>query len=141
MQRVVFLAYGHENVIGSHRTTTELTSEDFLTTQGTCIVGIGANLTLNRLDQTIKNLAKSGQTKIILRLSAGNHSDEIIGRGSKGLTYSSDLSMVARTSSYECDRTLMVLADKAAANLDRKLVSQMQISGNPIECEIEFVSE
>ncbi|MHA2376118.1 MAG: DUF371 domain-containing protein [Candidatus Thorarchaeota archaeon] len=49
MRRVTFFANGHQNIIGEHRTTVELTTESFLTKSGTCIVGVQANLSLRRL--------------------------------------------------------------------------------------------
>ncbi|MCK5388859.1 MAG: DUF371 domain-containing protein, partial [Candidatus Thorarchaeota archaeon] len=47
MHLVRFKAYGHENVIGEHKTTVEITTEDYLTKQGTCIVGMEANQKLS----------------------------------------------------------------------------------------------
>ena len=141
MRRVSFTAYGHENVVGDHRTTVELTSEDFLTPQGTCIVGIRSTISLNDLDDGIKKIATSKSTRITLRFSVGKITEEIIGHGSPGLSYTDSISMVARTSDYECGRTLMVMADKAASDLKRDLVAQMQIPNRPIECELVFTTE
>jgi len=141
MRRVSFTAYGHENVVGDHRTTVELTSEGFLTPQGTCIVGIRSTITLNDLDDDIKKMATSKRTQITLRLSVGKINEEIVGYGSPGLSYTDSISMVARTSDYECGRTLMVRADKAASDLRRDLVAQMEISNRPIECELVFTTE
>ncbi|MCK5150219.1 MAG: DUF371 domain-containing protein [Candidatus Thorarchaeota archaeon] len=141
MRRVSFRAYGHDNVIGNHRTTVELTSEEFLTPKGTCIIGIRSDMTLNTLDDDIKKLALSENTKIILRLTAGDFSEEIVGHGSPGLTYVDGISMVARTSTYECGRTLMIRADKAASDLSRELVNQMQKPDMPIDCELIFITE
>ncbi|MHA2303612.1 MAG: DUF371 domain-containing protein [Candidatus Thorarchaeota archaeon] len=104
MQRVQFNAYGHENVIGEHKTTVELTSEDHLTKQGTCIMGVCSDMTLNQLDSRIKKLASLSNTKIGLRMSIDGLSEEITGTGSPGLTYMDPISMVARTSTFECER-------------------------------------
>ena len=40
MRRVDFVAFGHKNVIGKHKTTVEITSENTLTLQGSCIIGV-----------------------------------------------------------------------------------------------------
>ena len=114
MQRVRFRAYGHENVIGEHKTTVELTSEDHLTRRGSCIVGISSDITLDRLESKIKEMAMKSSTKIVLRMSVDELNEEVTGTGSPGLTYTDPISMVARTSTFECGRTLMVNADKAA---------------------------
>jgi hypothetical protein len=138
MRSVHFRASGHENVIGDHRTTIELTSEDFLTPTGTCIIGIKATQTLDKLDPDIKKLAKSSETTIQLVMSVDNLCETIVGRGSLGLTYADDTSMVIRRSDFECDRTLMIHANKAACDLDRTFVQLLQDSDITIECELQF---
>jgi hypothetical protein len=141
MQRVQFKAYGHENVIGDHKTTVELTSEDHLTRQGTCIIGVRASITLNQLDASIKELATSSNIKILLRMSVDGLTEEIVGTGSPGLTYTDSTSMVARTSNFECGRTLMVNANKAASDLDRKFVDSLKKEGVSIECELVYITQ
>ena len=95
-------------MIGDHRTTVEITSESNLTPRGTCIVGVQADMTLQSLDSQVKQLAKSPNTRIVLKLAAADLTEEIEGRGNSGLTYSDSVSMVARKSSFVCGRTLMV---------------------------------
>lgn len=140
MQRVKFNAYGHENVVGEHKTTVELTSEDHLTKRGTCIVGVSADITLNHLDQRIKRLASSPSTRITLRMCVNGLKEEVIGTGSYGLTYTDSTSMVARTSTYTCGRTLMVNADKAASDLNRDFIDRLKANGALIKCELTFVT-
>jgi len=140
MQRVQFKAYGHENVIGEHKTTIELTSENHLTRQGTCIVGVCSDITLKELDSKIKKLALLSTTKIVLRMSIDGLREEITGTGSPGLTYTDPTSMVARTSSFESGRTLMVNADKAASDLSREFVDRVRVKGVVIECELIYVT-
>jgi len=140
MQRVQFKAYGHENVIGEHKTTIELTSENHLTRQGSCIVGVCSDITLRELDSKIKELALLSTTKIVLRMSVDGLSEEITGTGSLGLIYTDPTSMVARTSSFECGRTLMVNADKAASDLSREFVDRVSVNGVVIECELIYVT-
>ena len=141
MQRVQFKAYGHENVIGAHKTTVELTSEDHLTKQGTCIVGVCLDVTLNQLDSEIKKLALFSSTKIVLRMSVDGLTEEVTGTGSPGLTYTDSTGMVARTSTFECARTLMVNADKAASDLSREFVDRLKVNGAVIECELIYVTK
>ena len=140
MQRVQFKAYGHENVIGEHKTTVELTSEDFLTKQGTCILGVCSDMTLNQLDAKIKSLASLSSTKIVLRMSIDKLSEEITGTGIPGLTYIVSTSLVARTSTFECGRTLMVNADKAASDLNRDFIDRLKVNGAIIECELIYIT-
>jgi len=141
MQRVQFRAYGHENVIGSHKTTIELTSEEHLTKQGTCIVGVRSGITLNQMDSKIKALATVSNTKIILKMTVNGLTEEITGTGSPGLTYSDAISMVIRTSTFECGRTVMVNADKAASDLNREFIERLKARGSIIECELVYITQ
>jgi hypothetical protein len=138
MLRVQFTAYGHENVIGEHKTTIELTSEGFLTKKGTCIIGVRSDMTLDKLDREIKNLASKASTRIVLRMTVNGLTEEVKGTGSPGLTYADSTSMVVRTSTFECDRTLMVYADKAASNLNRDFIERLRVNDVEIGCELIF---
>ena len=140
MRRVRFNAYGHQNVIGEHKSTVELTSEDFLTYHGTCIVGVRTDLTLNELDSGIKQLAALESTEIKLRMTIDELTEEVTGSGGSGLTFSDTTSMVARTSSYECGRTLMIGADKAALDLSRDFIEKLKDSTVVIDCELIFTT-
>ena len=138
MRTVEFHAYGHPNVIGEHKTTLEITTEEELTTQGTCIIGVRTTQTLRALDDEIKTLAKSTRTQIQLTMSVDGLVERIIGRGSPGLTYSDLISMVARTSSFECGRTVMVGADRVASDLDRKFVQKLRDPDIVIKCQLSY---
>jgi hypothetical protein len=141
MRRVQFKAFGHQNIIGEHRSTVELTSEDHLTRQGTCIIGVSSDMTLNELDSEIKELAKLGTTTIILRMSIDGLVEEVTGTGGPGLTYSDSTSMVARTSSYECSRTLMINADKAASDFDQDFIEKLKDNRVVIDCELIYSTQ
>lgn len=141
MHRVDFVAYGHENVIGKHKTTVEITSENILTLQGTCIIGVKMNRKLCDLSDEIKKMAQSELTRIYLRMKVNDESEEVVGYGSPGLTYESSVSMVARTSSYECGRTLMVKADKAASDLNRQFIAELSEPDTQVDCELIYINE
>ncbi len=141
MCRVRFNAYGHQNIMGEHKTTVELTSEDYLSPRGTCIIGVRTDLTLNELDAEFKQLALLGTTTIVLKMSVDGLEEEVTGTGGSGLTYSDPTSMVARTSSYECGRTLMINADKAASDLSRNFVERLKDSKAVIDCELIFSTQ
>ena len=139
MHLVRFKAYGHENVIGDHKTTVEITTEDFLTKQGTCIVGIRATQKLSDLSSEVKDLVTLESTRIVLIMEIDGVIERITGWGGKGLTYSNSTSMVARTSSFQCDRTLMIKADKAASDLDREFVGLLKKTSAEMNCELQFI--
>ncbi|MBN2518398.1 MAG: DUF371 domain-containing protein [Candidatus Altiarchaeota archaeon] len=130
----IIRAKGHPNVGATHKTTIEITTEDFLTREGDCIIGISADKALKDLDEGIKAHLRSGG-KILLQIVSGGSKDVISGQGDPRLTFKSDRSMVLRKSDFVCDRTLCIRADKAAADLDRSLIGNIS-NGHDVEVRI-----
>lgn len=141
MHLVRFKAYGHENVIGKHKTTVEITTEEYLTKQGTCIVGVQATQKLSDLASGIRRLVTLETTKIVLVMEVEGIVEQITGTGGRNLTFSDSVSMVARTSSFQCGRTLMINADKAASDLSREFVRLLEKNEVEINCELHFIPE
>jgi hypothetical protein len=141
MHLVRFKAYGHENVIGEHKTTVEITTEDYLTKQGTCIVGVQATQKLSELSSEIRELVTLETTKIVLVMEVTGIREQVTGTGGKDLTYSDSTSMVARTSSFQCGRTLMINADKAASDLSREFVNLLTADTTEMDCELHFIPQ
>lgn len=119
----------------------ELTTEDFLTKQGTCIVGVQAKQNLIGLTSEIRQLATLETTKIVLMMEVDGIREQVTGTGGSNLTYTDPVSMVARTSSFQCGRTLMINADKAASDLSREFVNLLKRSGIEMDCELYFIPE
>lgn len=119
------IAHGHEHVQATHESTLEFTSDDWLTPAGDCILGIEADQTPADFDPAFVAAAQSADAAITVTIAAGDHSQTITGRGHPELTFDDDRGMVARTSTYTDDRTVMVDADAAAADIDRELVAAL----------------
>jgi hypothetical protein len=135
---VTFRASGHPNITCKHMTTVMITTDDHLTLRGDCIAAINSEIGLKDLSKDIKNLARDEKTKITFILEVENQRFMVTGRGHPNLTYKHPRDMVARKSSYTCDRTLMILADKAAIDIDRELVNILKIDSKLIKIEIIF---
>lgn len=118
-------AVGHENVSAAHASTLELTSDDFLTPAGDCIVGIEADLVPAEFDDSFVNACQNGTATIRLELEAAGISDTVEARGDPALSFENERSAVIRTSEYIDDRTIAVGANKAAGDLDRELVAAL----------------
>ncbi len=140
MHRVRFFAFGHPNVMGMHATTVEITTENHLTRRGTCIIAIRASQNLRDFKKEIRDMARRPDTQIILRMLVDGVIEEIRGHGGHGLTYSDSVSMVVRKSQYECGRTLMIGADKAASDLSRDFIGRLRRPGSRLECELEYIT-
>ncbi|AHF80078.1 DUF371 domain-containing protein [Thermococcus paralvinellae] len=125
MLKEVIHCYGHENVKATHKSTLEITKEDFLTPRGDCIICIKANKSLKELNEEFKRALKSGK-KVRIRVIVDNFVDEIIASGDERLTFENDISMVIRKSTYVDGRTLAIKANKAAKDIDRRIIEKLK---------------
>jgi hypothetical protein len=129
-------ARGHANVSATHASTLEVTSEDFLTPAGDCILGVEADATAADFDASFCEACRSRAAELTLVLevkengSEASHTETVSGRGHPDLTFESDTSLVVRTSEYVDDRTVMVDAGKAAADISRDLVDALAAGGD-----------
>ena len=124
--REVIFARGHENVLATHKTTFEITKEALLSEKGDCIIAVSADKALADLSFKFKDWLKRENAKISILIEADNVKEVVSAFGSPKLILSHPTDMVVRKSSYVCDRTLAVKADKAACDLSRKLVEKLR---------------
>lgn len=123
-------ATGHSNVSADHESTLELTTEDFLTPAGDCILGIEADRAPADFDPEFVSACQDDSATIRATLEVRDHQETITGRGHPGLTFQNERSLVCRTSTYLDGRTVMIDADRAAADLDRELVDALAEGAN-----------
>jgi len=128
-------AHGHPNISAKHRTTLEVTTREDLTVRGDCVIAVGSNKGAEQLSEPFKELAKKDHSTITMVVRVDKQTEIIRGWGSPRLTFSHPHDLVARKSSYCSDRTIMIKADKAAIDLNRKLVELLK---NP-EKEVEII--
>ncbi|MFX1502887.1 MAG: DUF371 domain-containing protein, partial [Promethearchaeota archaeon] len=77
-------AFGHENILSTHKTTLEITKAKNLTKKGNCIIGINATKACSDLNSTLKEKIKSGK-KLKVTLKVDDLQDTFYGFGSKKL--------------------------------------------------------
>ncbi|MEM2959151.1 MAG: DUF371 domain-containing protein [Candidatus Jordarchaeaceae archaeon] len=132
-------AWGHPNVSAKHRTTLEITTRDELTIRGDCVVAVCADKGAEQLSESFKELARKENSTITMILKVNDQTETIRGQGSPHLTFTHPHDIVARKSTYHSDRTIMIKADKAAMDLNRKLVQKLK---NPqTKVEIILIAE
>ena len=129
---VVFVACGHENILGTHKTTFEFTKEKILTKQGDCIIAVKATKGAADLPPDFKEAARKEGAQITITIEAGELKEVVKAKGSARLTFVHPTDLVVRKSSYVCGRTLAILADKAASDFSRKLVEKLKDSSQGI---------
>ena len=122
----VFEAQGHVNVRARHKTTLEVTREDYLTPRGDCIVGVSSEVGAAGLPDWIRRAVRDPESIVVMVLCAGGVCDSVTGHGDPGLTLDDPDRIVVRRSSYVDGKTLMVRASKAARDLRRDLVEALQ---------------
>jgi hypothetical protein len=118
-------ASGHDNVTAAHASTFEVTTDDFLTPAGDCILGIEADRAPADFDPAFVEACQDADATITATFEAGGHAATVTGRGHPDLSFESDRSAVGRTSDYVDERTIMVDAEFAAEGFDRDLVDAL----------------
>jgi hypothetical protein len=124
--REVIEARGHPNILATHETTLEITKETELTKRGDCIIALGATKAAADLSSEFKEAAKQEDAEITMLIEADDERDFVKARGDPQLSFEHTIDMVIRISSYVCDRTIAVKADKAAVDLSRKLTGKLR---------------
>jgi hypothetical protein len=137
--REKFIAKGHENIKATHRSTIEITKEEHVTPRGDCIIAVSSEKALTDLDPMLKDKIRSGWYVATI-FKSDDIIDHVIGRGDPRLTLRDPVRIIIRKSDFIDDKTLMIRSDKAAIDLDRRLVSRLKDRKSILEIEI-IVSE
>jgi hypothetical protein len=116
---------GHPLVLGTHPTTFEVTSEDHLTENGNCIIGIGADKGCAGLSPAFRTVLAHDDAVLVTRLSCGGIIVDIRSRGSSAFTLDHTADMVWRKSTFTCGRTIGILSDRVALTLPRELMENL----------------
>ncbi|ADJ16106.1 DUF371 domain-containing protein [Halalkalicoccus jeotgali] len=124
MEEVV-RAKGHENVSAEHASTFEVTTDDWLTPAGDCILAVEADRAPAEFDPEFVAACREEGARITVRFEADGHVEDVVGQGHPDLAFESERSMVGRTSEYVDERTVVVGTDQAAAGFDRDLVEAL----------------
>ena len=122
----IILAFGHNSIQAIHKSTLEITKEAELSKRGDCIIAVSANKSMTDLSSKFKKNLRKENAKITMLIEAGDIVEVVNALGSSRLILAHRTDMVVRKSSYICNRTLAIQADKAACDLSRKLVEKLK---------------
>lgn len=122
----VIRARGHPNIKASHKTTLEITKEDFVTSRGDCIIGVSADKGAFDLSEDFKECLREEDSILVILLEAGDVRDLIVAQGHPSLPLSGRDKVIIRKSSYIEPSTIGIMANKAAADIKRELVSKLR---------------
>ena len=121
----VIHARGHEHVRAEHASTFEVTTDDYLTPAGDCILAVEADRAPADFDPAFVEACQEAEATITVTIEADGHRESVTGRGDPDLEFTSERSAVGRTSDYVDDRTILVGAEFAAEGFDRDLVAAL----------------
>jgi hypothetical protein len=125
-KKEIIFAYGNKNIQATHKTTFEITREAHLSKKGTCIIATAANKALADLSSGFKEKLQTENAKIDILIEAGEISERVSASGSSELILTHSTDIVVRKSSYICNRTLAIQADKAAYEFSRELAEKLK---------------
>ena len=122
-----FNAYGHPNILGTHKTTLEFTKDCELSLKGNCIVGVKADFDLNKIKKFIE---KSKNIKVTITLKIEDIQEKITAELNPN--FNSSKEFVVRKTDFVSERTFAIKANKAAFDLDRDLINHLKEKKNKI---------
>lgn len=129
-----FHAYGHPNILGTHKTTLEFTKDENLTLNGDCIAGVKADFEPGKLKEFIK---KSKNNKITITIEAPNRKIRETIKAELNPDFGHDSELVIRKTEFISDRTFATKANKAAFGLKMGLIDYLKEKKNKIAVIIE----
>ena len=141
MIREVIHAYGHPQIKATHRTTFEVTKEDYVTERGDCIIGIKADKSVRDLSSEFKNALRDPFSILVILLeTSGNNKEIVLATGAKNLVLTHPSSIVVRKSQHIDERTLAINSNKAAININRNIIKQLQ-KGEMLKITLVLISK
>jgi len=129
-------ARGHRFVTLQHLTTIEITKEHEITKGGDCILAAGASKSAAELDPNLKAVLTAGG-RLLVTIEALGLLDTLQAVGSEKMTFRDRTCLIIRKSSYVDERTVGILSNKAAKNIDRRLARRLSDDGTTLRIKLE----
>lgn len=130
-------AFGHKNILSTHKTTIELTKDKSLTKKGNCIIGVNAKKACFDLNSNLKQQIKDGK-KVKVTLKVDNLQDSFYGFGNKELKLLDKNDIVFRKSNYICNRTILINCTKSSNEINPELIEKLKTPGKKISIIFEL---
>jgi hypothetical protein len=131
----VIRCHGHSNILGTHPSTFEVTTEENLSSQGDCIIGVGADKSAADLDPFFSHLLQDDRASLFTMLRAGSYEIWVSSQGNSKLILTHPHDLVWRKSTFIDERTVGITSDKAAIHLPRDLIRLLR---NEIDLIVEM---
>ena len=129
-----FHAYGHPNILGTHKTTLEFTKDKELSLKGDCIVGVNADFNIGEIKKFMKRLQNKKIT-IIIETFNKKISEKIAAEINP--EFNSDKEFVIRKTDFVSERTFAIKSNKAAFELKIDLIDYLKDKKSKVNVVIE----
>ncbi|MBI2102001.1 DUF371 domain-containing protein [Candidatus Woesearchaeota archaeon] len=116
-----FNAYGHQNILGNHKTTLEFTRDKEVSLKGDCIIGVNADFDLDKLKEFIKKSNNKKVTIAILPFQKNKKIKETIS-AEINPDFNNGRELVIRKTGFISERTFAINSNKAAFELKRDII-------------------
>jgi hypothetical protein len=103
-----------------------LTKDTHLTPTGDCIVAVAADKAATDLSPQFKQAMQSPNAKLTIQIEADGITEQINALGSPKLQLTHPCDLVVRRSSFICNRTLAICADRASNDLPREFIEKLK---------------
>ena len=130
---------GHENILGTHKNTLEITREENVSRRGDCIIGVSADKACFDLSSGLKDRIWQGR-RLRLRLIVGKYQQDFFGYGSRDLRLTDRFEIVFRKSDFISDRTGAIRCSISASEVDREAIDLLRDPGTVGQLEIQCVA-
>ena len=117
--------HGHRNIQALHKSTLEVTKDEYLTLRGDCIIGVRADKACKDIDERIKEALRSS-CSIRITIMVDHERWSFVAKGSNRLMLEDLRSLVIRKSDYVCARTLAIKSSAAAVDMPRRMVDLLR---------------
>jgi hypothetical protein len=117
---------GHPLVSATHPTTFEVTSEEALSVNGHCIIGVAADKGAADLSAEFRRVICHDDAQLTTTLSCGGLAVVVRSAGSAAFTLTHPTDFVWRKSSFVCGRTIGIRSDTVAKSLPGPFVRLLQ---------------
>ena len=126
----IFFIYGHENVRSTHKSTLEFTKDKDLGLNGDCILGVRSEFGCADFSSEFKEAVKDENAKVVIVIEVEGVVNTVSGFGHPDISLTNNNEIVIRKSDFVCGRTLCVNSDKAARDIDARIIDLLKKTGS-----------
>ncbi|MCY3411267.1 MAG: DUF371 domain-containing protein [Candidatus Heimdallarchaeota archaeon] len=130
---------GHPDLLGTHKSTWQITKDKYLTSKGDCIIGIKSSHGASDLPNSLKNhLKQNGQILVsIIQDKKLIISGKYLGNLNMSCTHDHDI--VFRRSGFIDDRTVGILGSLTAKDFPRDFILRNKTEIRRFQVLIEMI--